>query len=320
MIALVLPNTLGDGLLYMTLAHNLKQNGYDVVVYSHLISQLSEWFPSQTVLPYPSRSVLDAFDLVIGGELTYFTKNNPAMPQSLAKRYVFMSMARFDQRFVADHSERIRAQFSGEKQKKLLVLARLAGVIVPNLNPKLAMADSVRLLCKDSLGFEKVTKDNGLVAPKRFIFQKYPKRIIIHPESGVSVKSWTAAGFIKLARKLKQKGYTPAFITSPTERGKWQALIGDEFALPESPSVSDAAGYIYESGSMVGNDSGVGHLASNLGIPTFTLLKTKDPLFRYRPGWARNQLILPTCSIKLCGKRYWRRFITVKQILKAMQL
>ena len=75
-VAIVTCNTLGDGLLYMTLAHNLQQNGYDVVVYSNMISQLSEWFPGKAILPYPNvpsaSSALAEYDAVIADGMCFF--------------------------------------------------------------------------------------------------------------------------------------------------------------------------------------------------------------------------------------------------------
>jgi ADP-heptose:LPS heptosyltransferase len=41
------------------------------------------------------------------------------------------------------------------------------------------------------------------------------------------------------------------------------------FAMPDFQSLSDVAAFIYESGRFVGNDSGLAHLASNVGRQRF---------------------------------------------------
>ena len=226
---------------------------------------------------------------------------------ALARKYIFMKMAGFNQNLVGHHDHQA-------------VLGRLCGVIVSKQDAKASMAENIKNVCQNVLGFSNATKENGIKPLAGLEFQKDIKRVVMHPESGNPIKNWPEKKFIQLAAKLKEKGFTPAFITSPKEREKWQTLIANRFELPLFPSLSDAAAYIYQSGLMVGNDSGIGHLASNLNIATYSIHRKKDRYYRWRPGWGPGQLILPAWTFKWKGKLHWRPFLSVARVLSVLKI
>jgi ADP-heptose:LPS heptosyltransferase len=56
----------------------------------------------------------------------------------------------------------------------------------------------------------------------------------------------------------------------------------------------------------IGNDSGLGHLASAVGTATLTIyVKPASNLSMWRPGWARGEVLVP--KLKLWSARAHRR-------------
>ena len=68
-VALVAFSSLGDGLLYLMMAENLRLNGYKLVYYGDIGHQLRHWLPQLDIRPYPPRDSFDAtladYDLAI---------------------------------------------------------------------------------------------------------------------------------------------------------------------------------------------------------------------------------------------------------------
>lgn len=109
---------------------------------------------------------------------------------------------------------------------------------------------------------------------------------------------------------------------SPPERKEWLSLLNNRFLLPEFPTVSELAAYLYESHFLIGNESGTGHLASNLGIPTLIVAGCPKQMILWRPGFLLGQVITPPSYIpnfkflRLREKK-WQTFISPRRILKA---
>lgn len=321
MIAIAASKGVGDGLITLVLANNLAKNNFDVTVFSNPISQLNGWFPNFTIVPYPKADLLQTlnqFDLVFADAYSEVTKNidEKNFPM-LAKKFVFFCMADFDSKLIYDQSDDLAHRISDpEKLQKLLPLVKGSGVHIGRLDNKAAMIDRMAIFCDKILQLKNVTHDNGIVPLPNLIHHRFPKRIIIHPTSSNPVKNWPPIKFIALATKLKSAGFEPVFTVSPTERVKWKAYAQDKFSVPEFPTLSELAKFVYESGHMIGNDSGVGHLASNLGIPTLTICRTGNKFFRWRPGWSKGIVIKTKHKLKFFGKQHWHWLISVNKVYR----
>lgn len=111
------------------------------------------------------------------------------------------------------------------------------------------------------------------------------KRIIVAPGAGSIEKRWPLAGFVQVAAELEKRGLNPLILLGPAEGDLqaelkkcpvWHGPIVKPAAFRELVSaLESAAGYI-------GNDSGVGHLAAFLGLPTLVIFGPSDPV-RWRP-------------------------------------
>jgi hypothetical protein len=76
---------------------------------------------------------------------------------------------------------------------------------------------------------------------------------------------------------------------------------------------------VYESGWFIGNDSGIGHLASNLGIPSISLFRRRRVAERWRPAWGLVDVVLPWQWVPSAylKERFWRHTLTCNRVLSA---
>ena len=79
------------------------------------------------------------------------------------------------------------------------------------------------------------------------------RQIVIHTGAAQAVRRWPLERYTKIADQLRQKGWTVTIIDE--DHGDLDALI---------KTLSSADRFI-------GNDSGPGHIAALLGVPTFTI-------------------------------------------------
>ena len=172
-----------------------------------------------------------------------------------------------------------------------------------------SMVDNL-VIVSAKLGLE-ATSETGILPPSHLQHRKYEKRVILHPMSTAEHKNWHPERFRALASQLSKIGFEPVLCVGPQEKSLW----------PEAQTfstISDLAAYIYESGALIGNDSGLGHLASLLNIPTLSLFARKSYSRLWRPGW--NSGIVVTPQIPLIGapmkQRYWKNFLTVPRVMK----
>ncbi len=105
--------------------------------------------------------------------------------------------------------------------------------------------------------------------------------IIIHPGSGAVEKCWPVAKFIELAGRIKRQGRECKFILGEVELERWPREVisrlesAAKVIRPQSylALLAELAG----ASAFVGNDSGPGHLAGIIGLPTLSLFGPSDP-------------------------------------------
>jgi ADP-heptose:LPS heptosyltransferase len=102
--------------------------------------------------------------------------------------------------------------------------------------------------------------------------------ILIHPGSGSQKKNYSPEFYLELAKfaetHLKKD---VKFILGPVEleKGMNSFFPSDKMLSPRN--ASDLADILAGAFLFIGNDSGVGHLAGFLGIPTIALYRNTDP-------------------------------------------
>ncbi|MCK4608064.1 MAG: hypothetical protein KAT71_01170 [Gammaproteobacteria bacterium] len=314
-IALIPAPKLGDGILFLIIANNLQRNGYKVTYYNDFIADLQDWLPNITVNPFPKADIdseFAQFDLTIAhSNSTIIDLAAPDQYKELARQYVFITTAR-------KINPALVFVPASQKEQGLLALAQASGSCIANFGANVPLAERIANFCQQKLGLRDVVNSCGFTPPTSLSQRKYSRRIIIHPTSGKEHKNWLAARFIKLATRLKNESWEPVFCVAPAERPLWLAQVKGAFAVPLFTTISELAAFAYESGFMIGNASGIGHLASALGVPTLTIMNSADH-FYWRPGWGRTATVTPPFKLPKLHHNYWRYIVSVSRVIKAFK-
>jgi ADP-heptose:LPS heptosyltransferase len=120
------------------------------------------------------------------------------------------------------------------------------------------------------------------VADRGVGFTRKPGRdILIHPGSGSPAKCWPLVNFLELAAKFKENGTGVRFLIGEVERERWSSSdldrLGGAGELREPKSYAQLLVELSTAAAFIGNDSGPGHLAGIIGVPTFSIFTSTKP-------------------------------------------
>lgn len=294
---------IGDAILMMIACHHLKKAGYDVTLYHPTLEELKNWFESgskkQKFAKWPSLedlpSSVQEYDLVI-------VQN--------------------------DNSPRMKVLYSSTARNKLSIFypSYVQGKHFP-LDPNdfvfasdKTMAENIAIAVASLLGNKEVSKDNGLYAPHQLTYRKEKNRVVIHPLSNEVEKNWPVEKYEKLGQALQKKGFVPVFVCNENELPILHRLA-QNYPVEAFLNLEALAIFIYESGYMIGNDSLIGHLASNLAIPTLIIANDSKRMRLWRPGWLFGEVItpydwIPNFKFLRIRSVYWKLCISVNRVYK----
>lgn len=118
--------------------------------------------------------------------------------------------------------------------------------------------------------------------------------VVIHPGAGSPAKCWPAERFVDLAGRLKAAGRPVRFVVGEVERERWSVATLETLETAGEVRRPDTLVGLLEAlagaSAFVGNDSGPGHLAGVLGLPTVSLFGPTDPT-RWRPMGPRVTVV-----------------------------
>jgi hypothetical protein len=282
-VALLMAPRLGDTLLMMTLAQNLASHGRKVTVFGDYIHALRDWFPTMDIRPCLPED--KANDVLSGYECA--AQMHIGWPYTLHAhhpRYFY-----YDSHVVV----------TGRGFVKLF---------------------QIRDFCRDSLGLAHATTDNALMPLNRYDHRSHAGRIVLHPTSTEKQRCWAPQHFRDLGLRLRKEGYDPHFLVAPAERSQWTFLEDAGLQMPPCASLSEVAALIHASGWFIGNESGIGHLASNLGIPTLSVTGRPTRTKAWRPAWATSRIVYPAY---IPGGRWrdrlWRHWLSPRSVMSAFR-
>lgn len=273
---------LGDGLLSLILANQLSQLGHTVTLYHSFLGSLKSWLPPVVIQAFPLEADL--------------TKEFAEFDHVIAMDHTPVS------RFLQP-SERLTILYQREFDRKRSIAKNLLSYLHQHWN-------SEATLCA------------GICIPKGLEYRRYRKRVVIHPTSGADCKNWPAEKFIQLAHHLRDRGCDPVLSVCPQEAPEWLwAEEEQDIPLQISQSLKDLAAFLYESGSFIGNDSGTGHLASLLKIPTVSLFARESHAKLWRPDWGPGVIVTPWLPLpgSRLKQKFWKDLLSVNQVLQAHQ-
>ncbi len=111
--------------------------------------------------------------------------------------------------------------------------------------------------------------------------------VLLHPGSGSAEKNWPIERYVALAEALRSAGWEVWWSLGPVEReqGTGRALRdrGAPGTLLGSMTLGELAGVLAASQVVVGNDSGVSHLAGAVGRRTVSLFGSAGNADHFRP-------------------------------------
>lgn len=296
-VAIICATGIGDGLIMMTAAAYLQAQAYLVTIFHDKFAALSKLFPMLYQWNTYSRERITQFNLII---VQYDGSHVSHEILDLRLHKTFPQVIMF---FPYKHNK---------SQSTDLIF-----------NRSVTMIDNiVHFMQKKFPGntHSSLSKNNILIPKKEY--RKYPNRIIIHPSSANPRKNWTPIQFVLLAKKLRELDYYPIFIVPPHESVAWKGFLADKIPLQSFEDLLEVSDYIYESGAFIGNDSGLGHLASSLHIPTLTIF-SKDSLSPlWDPGFGVHKVLVPCKLPNFKGislpirEWVWPLSISTKKVLK----
>ncbi|NGX32816.1 MAG: hypothetical protein K1060chlam4_00869 [Candidatus Anoxychlamydiales bacterium] len=312
--AIIPVSTIGDALILMIAANQLRISGYEVTILHDNIYSLKNWFPHFHFKKLSSKN-LNSYDHIIlqqdevkidkTNELKKLIKTKLSIIYFRYNKSKFSPLSNLD--IFLDNDLPIAKSLAKNFQKFLNL----------HLNKKTTALDKAIL--------ESTSLHTGIVIPKNLKHKKYPKRVIIQPTSSDINRCWDKHKFICLAKKLKNKGFKCVISVAPEERKNWLFVHDLGLDLPLFHSLSDLASYIYESSYLVGNESLAIHLASLFQIDHIMIARSKKMTKKWQGGWLKTNIISPSSwVINLKGLRlrekYFQKFISVKRVLKTLSL
>jgi ADP-heptose:LPS heptosyltransferase len=136
-------------------------------------------------------------------------------------------------------------------------------------NPKLHLKESDREWAKD------FWKSKGVAMTER------AKAIILHPGSGSKKKAWPLHQFFNLAHTLRKNlGSKILIVLGPAEGPEiqkgFEGVGSREFILAKGLTLLQLASIMEGCWFFIGNDSGISHMATALGLPTVVIFGPTD--------------------------------------------
>jgi ADP-heptose:LPS heptosyltransferase len=176
------------------------------------------------------------------------------------------------------------------------------GFPVSEPNPKLHLKDSDREWGKDFWKREGVT------------LEERAKMIILHPGSGSRRKVWPLDRFFNLAHTLRNQLGTKIFIVLGPAEGvevqkAFEGIGSNSFILGKGLTLLQLASVMEGCWFFVGNDSGISHMATALGLPTLTIFGPTDERV-WSPKGEKTSVVRGAVSCSPCPRE---RFFQCKE-------
>ncbi len=205
--------------------------------------------------------------------------------------------------------------FSHSKQLQATI-KKTIGPKVDRISPRPPVDQSIHV-CRHLLthlaryGFieNSDTDSNGILSERKSRQQsshrRLPSQILVHPGSGSKKKNWKSANFIKTAEILEADGLRMKFILGPADDYLTDSLLAAGLCKTKIQRVTDLkqlTELLKAAEGFIGNDSGVGHLAGFLGLPTLTIFGPSDPQ-RWRPMGRMVKVVRPVLDCRPCFEK-----------------
>lgn len=302
-IAIVPFPALGDVTICLRLAQNLTNSGYEVTLFANFITSATLNFPWLTLgsLPNDPDILMSTYDLILLDVLSPWVKKH-LVDLEVSKNILLFTSKNYSKKLPTKtfSNKDIISQSSGNFNNRPLCLDK---------HSTKNMIDWVDEYGLEVLG---VKADSSLPAVTFHQPKQFKNLVVIFPTTPNPKKNFSIKGFNKLAKQLVSMGFQVEVIVMPHEK----ELLEDKFGTINVKTFQEIAHlieYLRSTKVVISNDSGGGHLAAMLGIPTITITR-KDKNFVWRPGYNLGNVVSPIITLKFGGEHIWRSFISIKKI------
>jgi heptosyltransferase-2 len=147
------------------------------------------------------------------------------------------------------------------------------------------------------------------------------KVVVVHSGAGQAVRVWPLPRYHELVGRLRRQNYGVVVACDPDQESWWRSAGEDQVTVPGT--ATELMNLLDGKGAFIGNDSGPGHLAAILGVPTFTIFGPQLPEWfaplhpsaewlegrpcRYKPCSDYCRFPTPACIQDLDENLVWSR-------------
>ncbi|MGB4073764.1 glycosyltransferase family 9 protein [Pseudomonas sp.] len=308
-VAVVPPKALGDVTLYLHLAWQFHQAGARVRFFSNPLFPAREFFTWLQIEPSERlslQSLADECDLVIA-YFNHLAQDPVERERCLERNNIAYVTAKKLPRDIPLEGRDVTVAGQYFKSASMpFCLESRAGR---------SMREWVDRYVATVYGLP-VTCSLAMVCPS--LRRERDNRVLIFPTSPHSKKNYSMVGFLRLARRLRKRGWQVEFIGLPSEMDELNACFAG-FPVFSFADIRGLMVHMAGAAAVIANDSGGGHLGSMMGLRTFTIARRYES-FVWRPGFNSEGMVLaPRFRFKwLDGDYIWRPFVPVGRIVEAL--
>ena len=147
-----------------------------------------------------------------------------------------------------------------------------------------------------------------LKIPEPLLKEDFKDYVVIHPGSGSPLKNPPFSLFARLKGFLEGKGYKVLFLAGPNET----LLLKSDIPCYYMEDLTDLALKLAKAKAFIGNDSGITHLASYLGVETIAIFGPSDEV-TFQPIGEKVHIIRLDLPCRPCFPKVCRETSCLKE-------
>jgi len=160
----------------------------------------------------------------------------------------------------------------------------------------------------------------GLVRPGPADARPDTRRVVLHPFSARRSKDWPTWRWLQLTRRLERDGWEPRVLLAPGEEQRWREEAGGAGVSVVPGPLPEVAAWLAASAGAVVGDSGIGHLAAALGMPTVSIFRKRSNARFWAPRGARTAAVTPRLRLPgSAGHRHWVRLLGSARVSRTFE-
>ncbi len=291
-IAFCLDKKIGDSLVGLLLANQLAEYGFNISIYSDILTQISTWIkPHFNRFEKSPKNVDDLLEIHKQYDVV-IVYHYPDLAKELdCKQGVFEELRHLIYLTPWGCKEKLpKPKLHHLSHSVMHQLARYNGLCFAEKS--FTPYQYVENLCYQAqLPIYQLITPATSQHKNNLKYRKFLNRVLIHPTASTRKHSWAPLKFVRLAQLLKNSGFEPVFILHSSELEEWNQYLKNDYEYV-SLSLEKLADYVYESGFAICNASGIGHLCSYLKIPTLTINVNRSFAYKkWAPFFWKNKIV-----------------------------